>query len=597
MDYRGAARVERGSLVTQRGYIGQVLEVRPVLAGMEDRGMPIDDAARIALDVEFEKAQSELYEKINALAPPECHVVKPPQGYKGRGKGGVEKLPPELELADVGHDYDVDELRLLQFNDEDDFSGETYHYDRREFEVPSEDQLSTVMVTRWCRVYYFNPNSKDQIITYMKAKGHPVPKSKETNEAGDQKDTTAAKELIRLATRTGDFFYLDCNEYKGYTKLRSTYIVGFRPGLDGRVHTTLGFGTGIGQLNSRNPNIQNFPKLKPTVKLAKAMRRMVAAPAGQIITEWDFKSCHVITLGFRAESLNYMRLGRLDIHSFVAGHMLGLWDGREIFKESDDELRKRFKWLKSIPEYKLVRDDQAKHGILGIGNGLQAKGLYERYIENFPPRTCGACQGTRMVAGARAGTTKRCPHCRGIGVQSGMSAAEEVLHIATVILFPEIPIYQERERQIAHQSRQLITEFGHIRRFYEVFQWDSQRHRWIGGDQSEEAVAFRLANIAFGHIREKLKLLGAGGLDEKYGLFNNVHDSFMFCFPEAMLDEHIREIHPVLTSPSPVLRHPTICPDGLVIDVEGAWGYNWSEMEEIKVPMPPAPVVASQNLI
>jgi hypothetical protein len=43
-----------------RGYLGQVYHVRPVLARMEERGVPIDDAARIRLGNEFEIAQRQL---------------------------------------------------------------------------------------------------------------------------------------------------------------------------------------------------------------------------------------------------------------------------------------------------------------------------------------------------------------------------------------------------------------------------------------------------------------------------------------------------------------------------------------------------------
>ena len=160
--------------------------------------------------------------------------------------------------------------------------------------------------------------------------------------------------------------------------------------------------------------------------------------------------------------------------------------------------------------------------------------------------------------------------------------AERVLTVCES-LFPNVFAYQKREVRTAHEQQYLKSPFGHIRRFYEVFRWDPRRADWAPGDQHEEAVAFRLANIAFGHIREKLKDLDAAGLAERYGLFNNVHDSFMFHFPESMLEEHIREVYPVLVAPSRVLRHPTICPDGLVIGVEGSWGHAWDRMEEIKI--------------
>jgi len=555
--------------------MGQVFSVRPVLAEMEDRGMPIDDSARLALDAKFDIAQSVLGEELARLAPESCKRVDPKVGYVG--------MPPEvkkwLEAFDQKHAEDIFNYDFTEAND-----GEKYRYMLKEFAVPTVDAASGVPVAiatiRWCRVYDFNPNSQPQVIAYMKSKLHKVPKSKKEHEDGTQKDTTNEKELRRLAVRTGDDFYLKVVEYRGFTKLRSTYIEGFVPQADGCVHTTFTFAPAIGQLSSRNPNIQNFTKLKPTVELAKAMRKMVAAQPGKILTEWDFKSCHIITLGFLAEDLNYMRLGRLDMHSFIAGHFLKLWNGFEIFKESDDELLARFKWLKSDPIRKRVRDDQAKHGILGIGNGLKAKGLYEMYMESFPPVVCDACSGTGLTSGVRG--TKQCPECHGTTFKTGQRVAEEVLEVAEA-LFPKVFEYQERQRKEAHELQVLYTPFGYARRFYEVYRWDHKRTSWGHGDQAEEAVAYRLANIAFGHIREKLKELHAAGLDEKYGLFNNVHDSFIFHFDERDLEQHIVDVYSVLLTPSTVLRHPTISPDGLVIDVDGSWGKDWASMREIKV--------------
>jgi uracil-DNA glycosylase family 4 len=529
------------------GYLGQVWAVRPVLAEMESRGMPIDDIARVRLGEEFERAQGELGNALQSMVPTSICSLHPKQGYVRTPKDTTDMV-----------------LRIFQ-----------------DPSVDANGEPASVDIERWCRIEPFNPNSSQQLIRYMKAKGHPVPKDKHReDDNGANPDTTAAKELMRLANKTGDTFYLKVIEYRGLTKMRGTYVDGFAPGPDGRVHTTFGFGTGIGQLTSKNPNVQNFPKLKPTPALAKAMRKMIAAEPGHVITEWDFKSCHVITLGFLAEDLNYMRLGKLDIHSFVAGHLLHLWDGRAIFNESDDELRARFKWLKANPEWKRVRDDEAKHGILGIGNGLKARGLFERYMENFPPRACKECNGSGKVVGMRG--LKQCPACKGSGMLPGQRAADLVLETAEA-LFPKVFAWQKRIQRVAHDQQFLKTEFGHIRRFYEVFRWDSKRRDWGHGDQAEEAIAFWLANIAFGHIREKLKDLHVAGLDERYQLFNNVHDSFMFHVREDELEQHIADVHPILVAPSRVLRHPTICPDGLVIDAEGSAGPDWASMEAIEI--------------
>ncbi len=559
------------------GYYGQVYEVRPVLAAMEKRGLPIDDDERLKLGAEFDKAQEWLRKDILSKAPSGLGRVQPKEGYKG--------VPPEVKRAIAdGHHEMV--LPALRYKDDD----EEYHYEQREFPIadvdPATGEPVTSLTTRWCRVYDFNPNSRPQVLAYMKAKGHPVPKSREEDEEGNRKDTTQEKELRRLASKTGDLFYLQVVEYRGFTKLRGTYIDGFVPGSDGCVHTTFTFDTAIGQLSSRNPNTQNFTKLKPTPRLAKAMRRMIAAKPGKILFEWDYKSCHVLTLGFLAEDPTWMRLARLDMHSFVAGHVLGLWDGPTILKESDEQLMERFRWLKSDPERKRVRDDQAKHGILGIGNGLMAKGLYERYMENFPPQPCKDCSGSGVVKGVRG--PKRCFGCHSTGLIPGMRVAQRFLD-ALQRLAPRIFAYQRQERRNAHEQgdRGVITPFAFVRRFYEVYtfskRWNPSRDlEPPHGDQAEQAVSFRHTNVAHCHVRSAMKELYRLGLDEKYGLCNQIHDSLLFHFDKAMLDEHVAEVRPVLAAPSRILKHARIAPEGLQIDVEGSFGRNWAEMDEIK---------------
>lgn len=563
--------------MTLRGYVGMVAEVRPILEAMERRGLPIDDAARLSLEAEFSVAQADLLAKIVSAAPAEVCRVHPKDGYKG--------TPPEVKALEKDH-VTWPEISARRFTDGD----EGYHYEVREFQVAAEvgGEVATLPTTRWCRVYDFNPNSSQQVKDYIRAKGHKMPKSREEDDDGNRKDTTAEKELRRLAASTGDLFYISVVEYRGLTKLRSTYVDGFKPGPDGCVHTTFTFDTAIGQLSSRNPNTQNFPKLKPTKRLAEAMRAMVAAKPGNILVEWDYKSCHVLTLGFLAEDPTWMRLARLDMHSFTAGHVLGLWDGPSILKETDAELMARFKWLKSDPDRKRVRDDQAKHGILGIGNGLSAKGLYERYIENFPPQRCGTCDGSGRVHGVRA-SGKRCLECNGNGMLSGLRVAESFLS-ALRHLAPAIFTYQRKEREHAHKrgAAGVISPFGMIRRFYEVYVFDRRWDPGTGeepprGDQAEQAVSFRHMNVAHCHLRVAMKELEARGLNERYGLCNTVHDQVFFHFREDLMDEHIRDVQPVLELPSPILRHPTIAPDGLVINVECSAGPNWRDMHEVKL--------------
>jgi uracil-DNA glycosylase family 4 len=573
------------------GFMGQVYDVRPILDAMERRGVPIDDEARLALDKEFDIAQDQLLAEIQSGVPNECCRLHPKEGYKG--------VPPEIKAFLGGGVFATpDAVPARRYKEPDTTKangkideGEWYHYEQREFLIAGDEVDAatgdpvTLKTLRWCRVYDFNPNSRNQVIEYMKAKGHTVPKTREEDWDGNRRDTTEEKALRRLANSTGDIFYLKVVEYRGLTKLRSTYIEGFKPGPDGCVHPTFGFDTAIAQLTSKNPNSQNFPKLKPTPRLAQAMRGMVRAKPGKVIVEVDYKSFHVLTLGFLAEDPTWIRLARLDMHSFVAGHVMGLWDGPTILQETDEQLMERFRWLKSDPERKRVRDDQAKHGILGIGNGLRGKGLYERYMENFPPQRCNSCNGTGFVPGVRK-ALKICPSCNRTGFIPGRRIADTFV-AALEKLSPRIFAYQRQERKAAHNAgdRGYYTPFGFARRFYEVYifskGWDPVRDAEPDpGDQAEQAVSYRHTNIAHCHMREVMKDLARKDLDEKYGMFNQIHDALQFHFEEPLLSEFPGEVLPIFLAPSKILRN-SIFPNGLTVDAESSWGYVWNAMQGI----------------
>ena len=484
---------------------------------MELRGLPVDDQIRLGLDAKFDATQTELLDGLNARFPAEAASVHPKQGYK--------KVPKVTE-------------GLVE----------------REFDG----------VRRWCRLEPFSPNSSHQLLRYMKARKHTVPTDKKKAAANnDDGETTAKKELERLASKTGDDFYLRVIEYRELGKMRGTYIEGYRPHADGRVHTTFTFDTATGQLSSRNPNIQNAPKHG---KLAKDVRAMIRDPDGRLLVEWDFKSYHVLTTGLCAEDADYMRLARLDMHSFIAGHSTKDWDAARIISESDEELLARFAWLKRDPAKKFIRDKKAKPTILGIGFGLGPNKLYDMNRESFA-----------SLAEAKAFQ----------GILRG--------------LFPKVFRWQEHIKRLAHDQGYLQNRFGMTRWFYEVVQPDA-RGRWKAGEQAEQAIAYFPASEAFGNIRECMKQLDRTtsrafnkeytqmmferlqrlSLMERWRCSNTVHDSLLFfVWPEEMT-QHIREIWPVMTAPSKVLRHPVLAPDGLRVDVEVSAGRDWAELSEVK---------------
>jgi uracil-DNA glycosylase family 4 len=509
------------------GYVGQVAQVRPILAAMERRGLPVDDAERLKLDGEFDAAQQELDAELQRRVPPEVLGLEPRRGKKGNYDYGYLREPKDC-------------TSLVQ----------------RRFNTPAVDEATgepvTRTVERWCRIVPFNPNSPDQLKRYMDARGHKRPKSREQDDEGNDKDTTAKKELVRLAHRTGDDFYLRVIEYRELSKMRGTYIEGFKPHADGRAHPTFTFDTGTGQLSSRNPNAQNIPE---HVRLAKAIKRMFAAPDDHIITKWDYKAFHVLTTGFEAQSPNWMRMARLDMHSFVAWHFLKLPHADELISLEDGDFLERVKWFRSDEKRDFVRNKQAKPADLGIGFGMGPRRLFQENMEYFD----GEKQARKF---------------------------HDLLHdlfsevICTCETGQTCQAWQHRIRLEAHDKQILKSRWGHARRFYEVFVWNYKKAGYDKGDQAEEAVAFVPANDAHGFMRQKKKDFARLGLDYKYGLINEVHDSWWWCLPRWLLDEHIAEMRPLIEAPLMTLNHPTLAPDGLWCAAECKVGPNLAEMKE-----------------
>jgi uracil-DNA glycosylase family 4 len=355
----------------QTGYLAQVQAVRPILADMEDRGVPVDDARRLKLDVEFDAAAAEVFAELDQRFPEEARKIDPKEGYAGippavkkllgirpktkpkKGAPPPEPWPEPISMEEVSKVVFEKPGDVLEDGTRDE--GEKFRYVQKEFSS----------VQKWTRIFEFSPNSSQQLMSYMTCRKHKIP----TKKGG--KNTTEKKELERLAAKHSDNFYFKVIEYRELTKMRSTYIDGWRPHADGRVHTTFTFDTATSQLSSRNPNVQNAPKHG---KLADAFRAIVRHPE-KLIVEWDYKSFHVLTTGFEAKSPEYMRLARIDMHSFIAWHFLRLPGADELYSLPDDELREKLEWFKTDKKRKFVRDKQAKPCIAEGELVLTDKGL------------------------------------------------------------------------------------------------------------------------------------------------------------------------------------------------------------------------------
>lgn len=536
------------------GYHSQVAALSPVLDRMGARGIPVDNERRVELGVTYDKELEVLEGEAAGLAPWQIRPLHPKSGFKKVPKG----LPNYFDEASSARDLRVFFDHRLGVGQQE--------YIFKHFSEKGEE------FARWAKLLPFNIGSASQIKDYLRFRKWKIPHHPKTDE-----ETADALALHKVLKDHPDRLLEMRLEYMGVKKARSTYVEGWKPGPDGRVHPIFGFKPATGQMSSENPNAQNFPKHG---KLAKAMRRIIRATAGKKFVSFDYKSFHVLTTGFEAGDPSYMRLARLDMHSFFAlVGLLKLEPPEKLLELPDPALMERLAWYrkqeKVYPAYATsghpggmtfgeIRDEQAKRTILGAGFGLSGRGMFKRNPDSF----------------------------------SSVKQAEEVKRML-VELFPLEERWRGAVRLEADKYANLLTRYGYVRWFWDVFSREpvppnyhgtrkilsdpSGREWLIGpGDDHEACVAYRPANDAFGIKRGVMVWLGEEGLDDRYGLIDEIHDDLTFECDIPLIDSLIREVKPKMEEPSLFLVSPEV-PGGLWCEVEVSIGDSFAEMEKIKV--------------
>lgn len=308
----------------------------------------------------------------------------------------------------------------------------------------------------------------------------------------------------------------------------------------GRIHTQFTHRPATGQLSSRNPNIQNGPK---RAEMAAKFRECIEAPPGYLLAELDYSSFHVLTTGYCAEDEVYMRLSRIDPHSFVASYFSEVKCDPIDPTLSDDDIAERTAWVKK--HHKFERNMQAKPGILGYGFGLGVNNFYNQNRESF-------------------------------------NSKKDVERLFKLLddLFPIAAKWRWTVREQAHKQGYLISPHGYIRHFGEVFKYDSRTGKMVPGNDSEAAIAFLPANLAFGHFKEIMLECEAKGYNEKYGWINTVHDSLWFCCPIEYVPEMLDNIVREMLANSKVLKGK-MAPEGLWCGVEAEIGPTMNQLSTV----------------
>lgn len=512
----------------------------PALRAMSDRGLPINLSGRTALRTEVLGEQQQVWNEVqNHVEQSSPHLIRvhPERGY----------VNPPVETAGlVQRDFNV----LVPVWEQcptcvgrgkvaGKREGTTKQCPKckRTGRVKSKTSFEQVTEQRWCRVDGFNPDSPPQLFAYMGERGHPIPTDREGKRTSDDES------LERLYRKTGDKLYELTLKYRKLGKIRETYLdgKGWTPSAAGRIHSQFGYGPATWQLNSRDPNVQNIPKHGP---VATRFRGLVEARPGHKLVEFDFSGFHALTLGFEAQDATYMRLARLDPHSFLAGQFLKLGGHDSWLTLEWQELAEILSWVKK--NHKDVRDQKAKPAMHGYGFGMGGRKLFFHHPEAFENE-------------------------------------REAQYIIDLLdrSFPAIPAYRAAVRQEAHTKTYLKTRYGAIRRFYDVYTWSQKIGDWKPGEQFNEVVAFRPANDAFGKVRDVMLELEEDGSNERFGLVLNGHDSLMF---ECSVDDVgycMERVTACMESPALPLSDPVVAPTGLRTGIEAFVGQTWTTMKSV----------------
>lgn len=555
-----------------------------VLKPMENRGLFVDEQERQELKVwcagQVEKEDLVLQEQV----PLEIRNITPKRKDKKTGEisYGYIREPTIIKQLRAGYESVTDVLtnRGVARNNIRPFtewaesrSGFVCReftrlrtQDSSELITPDEPE-DTEYVNRWCNLQPFKASSQ-QIIKYLnwqlaqpggKKRGYYVPQDLKRKTA-----TTGKRELYEVYEATADPVLESVIKIRSLAKMLGNDIPNWAPASDGCVHTLFKHDPPSWQLNSIGPNIQNARKHEPdpiakVLRLGERFRKIVKAPPGRCVVEFDKASFHVTMMGFEARDPLYLQWAKRDMHTFLTSYIVNEPIPINL-SESDAKLA-----IKEIKgRFKSIRDTQGKPTVLGNQLGLGATKLWKMNATFLNE------EGKRQV-----------------GIANKKQA--EKLQALLAHLFPKVEAYKSKIKEQAHYRSYLQSSFGAIRWFYDVLRWDYKGKCMRNGSEAEEAQSHNLQSDAFGEILSKMLWMGEHtDWLEKYWAANTVHDSVVMFPLVEHLEECIENVRGALMTPTVELSDHVCCPNGLVVGVDvsvSAQGGNWAPWNEIRNPM------------
>jgi DNA polymerase I-like protein with 3'-5' exonuclease and polymerase domains len=326
-------------------------------------------------------------------------------------------------------------------------------------------------------------------------------------------------------------------------------------GSDGCIHTLYTHNPSTLRLASQNPNLQNLPRPKGPDDPATIIRNLVVAHPGNVFFARDYSGIEAVLVGYFAMAPRYIRLAKMDVHSFYTAYAIHELDGRikgndlPLLSWDDDKLRARLAEIKK--EFNHERNTLYKHLIHG-GNFKQGpKGAQEKiFLET--------------------------------GIEYPVSLVAKVMSIYFE-LFPEIPKWHSTILHQAEKDGYIRNPFGYVHRFHKVFDYEKLDGIWHKkpGPDTNKVIAFLPQSTAAGIIKEAILRLFYNRFEEAGQYLRlQVHDEIFSECPEPIWQQIDAIKKEEMERPIIALPLPASYGMGpyLSIDTEEKVGLRWGSM-------------------
>lgn len=487
-------------------YERHVVQLGEVLDRMSANGLPYSKEKAAAFELELQAKWDERFADLQVWVPNELKPSKQKAGYKKPPKDLAGLTRRKFKV--IGSEITKDELA-------------TGLYEMSPYEIYD--------IERWCLLEPFLPTSWQQLLALIEHYGQPAGKHRKTKKETTEDDTL--KKLVKKCSASKkpcdqEFAAIlqMCRECRQLSKVLGTYVKGWRPGSDGRIHATPGHWGKMFRISWRRPAISATIQDKTEEAIAKGFRKCVATSDGRMLLECDWKGIEAVLVGWFAGDPDYTRLARLGVHDYMGIHMAG---GTVDLSLPDFSLKVLFRDFKRA--HPKLRDD-AKHTVHGTNYGMGPRLMSDLY--EMPEREAKRLQALYFD------------------------------------LFPKVRAWQKSVLDRASKECKLRNPFGYEMPFWEVFRWDSKYQRWALGEDAKSAIAFLPRDTAAAMLKEvllRLKWLADEGI-----LLCSTHDSLTCEVPEARLMEVAQLLKREMELGVPELG-------GLSVGVECKAGSAWHE--------------------